>query len=59
MVLSFIESNWLGGNKQITDSYDTISTPIDTAGLLDFKIEPRLTPVILDRRRAKLSRRRA
>ena len=46
-VLSFIEDNWLG-NKRITDSYDAISAPIDTSGLLDFKIKPHLTPVILD-----------
>jgi phospholipase C len=46
-VLSFIEDNWLGGTR-ITGSYDSISAPIDSAGLLDFKIKPRLTPVILD-----------
>ena len=46
-VLSFIEDNW-GGGKRIADSYDAISTPVDTAGLLDFKIKPRLAPVILD-----------
>jgi phospholipase C len=46
-VLSFIEENWLG-NKRIADSYDAISPPLDSAGLLDFKIKPRLTPVVLD-----------
>jgi phospholipase C len=46
-VLAFIEDNWVGG-KHITDSYDAISPPIDAAGLLDFKIKPHDTPVILD-----------
>ena len=47
-VLSFIEANWLAPKTQIADSYDVISAPIDTAGLLDFKIKPHLTPVILN-----------
>jgi phospholipase C len=46
-VLSFIENNWLA-DKRIAGSYDMISPPIDTSGLLDFKIKPHLTPVILD-----------
>ncbi len=46
-VLSFIEDNWAGG-KRIADSYDAISAPLDSAGLLDFKIKPHDPPVILD-----------
>ncbi|HET7017340.1 MAG TPA: alkaline phosphatase family protein [Streptosporangiaceae bacterium] len=46
-VLSFIEDNW-GSGKRIADSYDAISAPLDSAGLLDFKIKPHLTPIILD-----------
>ncbi len=47
-MLSFIEDNWLGG-KRISGSYDAISAPIDgSGGVLDFKVTPHDTPVILD-----------
>jgi phospholipase C len=47
-VLRFIEDNWLKGQR-IAGSYDAISGSLDAAnGLLDFKIKPDDTPLILN-----------
>jgi phospholipase C len=47
-VVQFIENNWLRGER-ITDSFDASSGSIDgPGGLLDFKVKPHDTPVILN-----------
>jgi phospholipase C len=47
-VVSFIEDNWLGGER-IPGSFDAVSGSIDGPGaLLDFNVRPHLTPVILN-----------
>ncbi len=48
-VLAFVEDNWLK-SKRISGSYDAISEPLinGTSGLLDFKVKPHDTPLILD-----------
>ncbi len=48
-ILAFIEGNWLK-NARISDSYDKVSGPLSngTTGLLDFKIKPHDSPVILN-----------
>jgi phospholipase C len=47
-VVSFIEDNWLHGER-IAGSYDAISGSLDApGGLLDFSVKPHFQPVILD-----------
>jgi phospholipase C len=47
-VIRFIEDNWLKGER-IPDSYDAISGSLDAPnGLLDFKVRPNDTPLILN-----------
>jgi len=47
-VVSFIEDNWLRGER-ISGSYDAISGSLDgPGGLLDFNVKPHFQPVILD-----------
>jgi phospholipase C len=47
-VVKFIEDNWLGG-KRIPGSYDASSGSITgPGGLLDFKVRPDLTPLVLN-----------
>jgi phospholipase C len=47
-VVKFIEDNWLGGQR-IPGSFDAVSGSIDgPGGLLDFRVQPHFTPVILD-----------
>ena len=47
-VVSFIEDNWLHGQR-IPNSYDATSGSLDArGGLLDFNVKPHFTPVILN-----------
>jgi phospholipase C len=47
-VVSFIEDNWLNGER-ISGSYDAISGSLDAkGGVLDFHVRPQLTPLILN-----------
>jgi phospholipase C len=47
-VVKFIEDNWLGGER-ISGSFDAISGSLDAkGGLLDFHVQPHLTPLILN-----------
>jgi phospholipase C len=47
-VVKFIEDNWLGGER-IPGSFDAVSSSIDgPGGLLDFRVQPHFTPVILN-----------
>jgi phospholipase C len=47
-VVKFIEDNWLGGER-IPGSFDAVSSSIDgRGGLLDFRVQPHFTPVILN-----------
>jgi len=47
-VVSFIEDNWLNGER-IPGSYDAVSGSLDApGGLLDFSAKPHFTPVILN-----------
>ncbi len=48
-IIRFIEDNWLHGKRIGGGSYDAISGSLDApGGVLDFKIKPHDTPVILD-----------
>jgi phospholipase C len=47
-VVKFIEDNWLNG-EHIPGSFDKSSGSLDAkGGLLDFNVNPHLTPVILN-----------
>jgi phospholipase C len=48
-VVTFIENNWLGGQRIGDGSADAISGSLDAAnGVLDFNIKPHFTPLILN-----------
>ena len=48
-IVSFIEDNWLHGQRLGGGSYDAIAGGLDArGGLLDFRIKPNFRPVILD-----------
>jgi phospholipase C len=47
-VVSFIENNWLGGKRIGNGSFDTISTSLTGAGLLNFHTRPNFRPLILN-----------
>ena len=48
-ITSFIEDNWLRGQRIGNGSYDRISgSPVGQGGLLDFRTRPNFRPVILD-----------
>ncbi|HEY2574969.1 MAG TPA: alkaline phosphatase family protein, partial [Streptosporangiaceae bacterium] len=48
-VITFIEDNWLNGQRAAGGSFDSISGSLDAAnGVLDTNVKPHLTPVILN-----------
>jgi phospholipase C len=48
-VTSFIENNWLHGQRIGGGSFDAVSGNLDARnGLLDFRVRPHFSPVILD-----------
>ena len=53
-MVTFIEDNWLSGQRLGNGSYDAISGSLDApGGVLDFHIRPHFTPLILNPTRGK------
>jgi phospholipase C len=45
---TFIENNWLGGQRIGNGSFDVVSNSLTVSGLLNFHVRPNFRPVILN-----------